>query len=280
MMSIKRDLANIAESALDVLIVQPRAGAVAVLFEELHLKQLFEQFGVDCVFDIGANAGQYAEKLRHRVGYQGAILSYEPNPVVALRLHQNAQNDPNWHVNEIALANIAGNMTFNIMTEDQYSSFLAPSERETEVCAQGNKIVRRIEVETHTLTQEFSNWSKQIKFDVPFLKMDTQGNDLAVAQGGEDVLHNFIGIQTELAVKRLYDGAPDFIESIKYFRSLGFELSAFVPNNEGHFPQLVEIDAILIRSDLMDNLARKIHGAKPPEPPENVSKLMRLFSLP
>ncbi|MGH6936891.1 MAG: FkbM family methyltransferase, partial [Methylocella sp.] len=89
-----------------------------------------------------------------------------------------------------------------------------------------------------------------IRFKYPFLKIDTQGNDVAVVKGGEDVLRNFVGIQTELAVKRLYDGTLDFIGAIEYFRSMGFELSALVPNTVGQFPQLIEIDAILIRSDL------------------------------
>jgi hypothetical protein len=114
-----------------------------------------------------------------------------------------------------------------------------------------NNIEQRIDVESRTLAQEFATWSRRIRFRHPFLKMDTQGNDLAIVQGGEDVLCKFIGIQTEMAIKRLYEEAPDFIEATTYFRSVGFELSALVPNNEGHFPQLIEMDAILIRNDLI-----------------------------
>jgi FkbM family methyltransferase len=248
-MSIKRYLKSFVESALNVRIVRPYE--VPLLFEEFHLKRMLDQFAVDCVFDIGANAGQYGGRLRIRADYRGEILSYEPNPNVAGRLRETAKDDPNWYVSEIALGRVAGRRPFNLMADDQFSSFLEPSESEVKVCAQLNKVERRIDVETRTLAQEYARWSEQIQFRRPFLKMDTQGHDVAIVQSGEDVLRNFIGIQTELAVKKFYDGAPDFIHAIEYLRSLGFELSAFVPNNYGHFPQLIEIDAILIRNDLI-----------------------------
>jgi hypothetical protein len=111
--------------------------------------------------------------------------------------------------------------------------------------------VREVEVTASTLAQEFTAAQERLTFRRPFLKMDTQGNDVAVAEGGEDVLQCFAGIQTELAVKRLYEDAPDFMSALAYFRSRGFDISALVPNNEGHFPQLIEIDGILIRRDLI-----------------------------
>jgi FkbM family methyltransferase len=248
-MSIKRHVASFVERAFNVRFVRPHV--VTRLFEEFHLKKVLHRFDVDCVFDIGANTGQYAEMLREKAGYRGEILSYEPNPNVVATLRERAKGDLNWHINEVALGCAAGRRPFNIMANDQFSSFLSPSETDTKLCTQLNRIERRIDVETHTLAQEFANWSQQIRFRHPFLKMDTQGNDVAVIQGGESVLRNFIGIQTELAIKRLYDGAPEFVDALEYIRSMGFELSALVPNNEGHFPQLIEIDAILIRKDLM-----------------------------
>jgi FkbM family methyltransferase len=248
-MSIKRSLANFVEAALNVRIVRP--DVVGLLFEEFHLKRVFDLCDVDCVFDVGANWGQYAEKLRQRVGYRGEIISFEPNPNVVDGLREKATNDPKWHVVDIALDRTAGPKTFNIMIEDQMSSLLAPSESEVVTYAKINKVTQHRVVETRTLSQEYTTFAQQIEFKHPFLKMDTQGNDVAIARGGEAVLRNFVAIQTELAVKRLYCGTPDFGSTLEYFRSMGFELSALVPNNEGDFPQLIEIDAILLRDDLI-----------------------------
>jgi FkbM family methyltransferase len=248
-MSIKRKIARVIERELGLAIV-PRQ-EIASLFEENHLRRFFTAFQVDCVFDVGANIGQYAEMLRSRVGYEGTIISYEPIPQIAEQLRNRAKDDPHWHVMELALDQTAGRKTFNVMASDQFSSLLPPSQSETASLAHHNAVVENVSVETRTLAQEFMAQSARLNFQTPFLKMDSQGNDIAIAKGGEDVLGRFAGIQTELAIRRLYEGAPDFMTAISYLRTAGFEVSAFVPNNEGHFPQLIEIDAILIRRDLI-----------------------------
>ncbi len=46
--------------------------------------------------------------------------------------------------------------------------------------------------------------------------MDTQGNDLAVARGAGDRLSRFVGLQSELAIKKIYERQPDFIESLQF----------------------------------------------------------------
>jgi hypothetical protein len=40
--------------------------------------------------------------------------------------------------------------------------------------------------------------------------MDTQGNDFAVVEGAGDALSAFVGLQSELALHKLYDDAVDF----------------------------------------------------------------------
>ena len=43
-----------------------------------HLATLFQKLNIRCVLDVGANIGQYREFLRHQVGYDGLIISFEP----------------------------------------------------------------------------------------------------------------------------------------------------------------------------------------------------------
>ena len=80
--------------------------------------------------------------------------------------------------------------------------------------------------------------------------MDTQGHDFQVAQGAGEILKEFIGLQSELSIKPIYEDTLDYQKVIAYYTSQGFELSAFVPNNEGHFPQLIEIDCIMYNKNL------------------------------
>lgn len=245
-MSLKRTAADAMERALGVRIVRP--GAVALLFEEEHLRRFFEHFEVDCVFDVGANGGQYAKMLRERVGYQGFIVSFEPIPDLAREIRTLAQNDPRWFIEEAALDREAGTARFNVTTESQFSSLHESMGNEIDLFENDIAVVQRIEVTTTTLARELVKYRDRVEFQRPFLKMDTQGHDLAVAEGAGPALREFVGLQSELAIKRIYDGSPSYDEAIDYYRKHGFELSAFVPNNAGHFPRLIEIDCIMYRT--------------------------------
>ena len=50
------------------------------IWEQQHLKKIFKYTEVDCVFDIGANYGQYAKMLRSDIKFKGLIISFEPIP--------------------------------------------------------------------------------------------------------------------------------------------------------------------------------------------------------
>jgi FkbM family methyltransferase len=242
MATIKRMIANALGRALDVSIV-PKGG-IAPLFEIEHLKRFFEEFAVDCVFDVVANAGQYAETLRE-FGYTGSIVSFEPIPALAAQLREKAHPDGRWFVEEVALDETVRAVSFNVMESSQFSSLKAPSQEETAQFANLNVVAHGLDVTTAQLATYFARYQGQLAFRRPFLKMDTQGNDLAVARGAGTHLAEFVGLQSELAIKRIYAGSDDYRAALDFYQSAGFELSAFVPNNYGHFPMLVEMDCIM-----------------------------------
>jgi FkbM family methyltransferase len=245
-MGIKRNLVEIAESAIGAKIFRPEN--VGVAFEEVHLKRFFSYFQIDCVFDVGANAGQYAELLRHRAEFKGPIISFEPIPDMLQHLKHKAERDLNWHIEPVALSETAGNAIFNVMAGSQFSSLLPPKHDEYDLFTERNRVTQSIPVVTSTLKIEYLKYKKKLGFSRPFLKMDTQGSDVAIVQSAEEIINEFVGLQSELSIKRLYENSPYFHEAISFYQSKGFELSAFVPNNAGHFPYLVETDCIMFRT--------------------------------
>lgn len=227
-----------------------------LLPEQTHLQRLLTHFKVDCVFDVGANTGQYATMLRRKAGFKGRIISFEPIPEAAEKARRKAKSDPLWTIEELALADTSESRLFNVMAGSEFSSLSAPRNDEVGRFAAMNRPVRSIMVEAETLGSAFQRLQAEYGFKRPFLKMDTQGFDLAVLRGAGDALSNFVGFQSELSIRRIYQDAADFREAITFYQSLGFDLSAFAPNNAGHFPALIEIDCIMVRRDLMADALR------------------------
>src|SRR6266436_659552 len=66
-----------------------------------HLKSVFATLRINCVFDVGANVGEYGLMLR-RIGYQGRIISFEPVRGIFEKLKQTAAGDDAWTTMNIA----------------------------------------------------------------------------------------------------------------------------------------------------------------------------------
>jgi len=221
------------------------------LHEIRHLKKLFDFLDVDCVLDVGANAGQYATMLRNRVGFSGEIISFEPNPALYPELLKRSLSDNHWHVMNIALSNTEGSLPFNIMAESQFSSFKAPNSEEYAGLSHLNKVQKIVTVPCFRLDTLFDELKEKYPFARPFLKMDTQGNDRAVFEGACNTIGEIRGLQSELSFKRLYKDSPSYDETLTAYTHAGFELSALVPNNAGHFPSLLEMDCIMINKSFL-----------------------------
>jgi FkbM family methyltransferase len=212
---------------------------------------LFKWADVDCVFDVGANAGQYTDMLRRQISFKGPIISCEPVPELASELRKQAKSDELWFVEEVALSDQSGQRTFNVSVSSEASSLNKLDARTTDRVGSHFAVARQCQVRTEVLSFVYSSYVRGLKFQRPFLKMDTQGHDLEVVAGAGASLEHFIGLQSELAVIPLYDGTPNYKTALATLEDAGFALGAIVPNNAGHFPRLFEFDCIMINKRLL-----------------------------
>jgi FkbM family methyltransferase len=218
--------------------------------EIVALRRFIAHFGVDCVLDVGANAGQYARMLRKDVGFSGTILSFEPNPAIFAKLEAAARADPHWHAFQIALSDRDGEAQFNIMAADQFSSLNAPDAGLEPIFATRNRVERSVAVPCRRLETLLPELPQAVAARALLLKMDTQGHDAAVVAGAGAALRRMIGVQSELAVRPLYVGATDWQAMVARMGEAGFVPNAVFANNKGHFPLLVEMDGLFVRADL------------------------------
>jgi FkbM family methyltransferase len=255
MESVKRKIADKVGRIFGVSIMRPAvmqqtiSGNLQEAVEQYNLSRFLRHFDVDCVFDVGANAGQYAEKLRTKCDYRGPIISFEPIHDLANPLRQKASNQSNWFIEETVLSEKSGPITFNVMASDQFSSIKKPRDEDEQF--EGMAVTAAATLEATTLESHFEKYQMKLGFKRPFLKMDTQGSDLDVARGAGRRLKKFVGLQSELSFNPLYANAPTAFEAITFYRSQGFELTALIANNGGYFPRLFEMDCICYRKDAL-----------------------------
>lgn len=215
------------------------------------LRRIVDTFSIDCVFDIGANQGQYGRMLRRNAGFNGTIISVEPNPETFAILEKGSKSDPRWHSKNIGLADHDGEQCLAIMAGHQFTSLSEPIATNVSNVGALNTVRRRITVPVKTLKTFYSEVSRISKPARPFLKMDTQGYDAVIARSAGELISQFVGIQTELSFVRLYSDSIPFQETFELYARLGFTLCAIIPNNAGHFPHLLEQDAIFLNNEFI-----------------------------
>lgn len=219
---------------------------------EYMLQRLIALLRVDMVFDVGGNVGQYAGQLRRKIGYRGPLLSFEPMPAAAARLRALAARDPQWQVRECAIDEQAGRPRFNIMAGDQFSSLLPPSQAFEGRFHGQHRVAQVIEVEAITLREAVD---AAPAFERGLLKLDTQGSEMRILRAGLESLPRFPAIQIEVGFQTLYEGEEDFHQVLAAFEHWGYRLCALFPNNQGHFPHLLEMDALFLRREFLPPLA-------------------------
>jgi FkbM family methyltransferase len=228
-------------------LVIARPASLHTLWEPALIERFFCHFGVDLVLDIGANAGQYARLLRHRVGYGGHIVSCEPTPGLAHGLREAAAADGLWHIEECAVSDKAGRAAFNLLGDSEFSSLDKPSDAGLVEFGSKMETVRCVDVRCRTVSDLVEEYASRYGSRAIYVKSDTQGGESRVIDGVELNIGRICGFQLELSFKALYENSVPFDQMIHRMQHLGFELNSIFPNNGGHFPQLIEMDAIFYR---------------------------------
>jgi len=94
---------------------------------------------------------------------------------------------------------------------------------------------------------------ERIGFKRPYLKIDTQGFDIEVLQGGNESLDAVRALQTEASVIGIYKGMPGYMETIRYLGDSGFDITGFYPVSRDRSLRLIEFDCVMINRSIAAN---------------------------
>lgn len=152
-------------------------------FEELELDFLKANLSSGDIFlDIGSNIGLFSLVASQRVGDEGLVVAYEPNPVTYFRLVENIKINGlnNIQTHNIGLSNSKNELDFYISKNgyDAWNSF-AP---------EPSKLQEKIKVPVSTLDTVI----KELDIEkIKVIKIDVEGWEKFVLQGGQQFLTEF-----------------------------------------------------------------------------------------
>ncbi|MET8163643.1 FkbM family methyltransferase [Streptomyces sp. NPDC102259] len=212
-----------------------------------HVVAMLELYGVNCVFDVGANNGQYAKRLR-KLGYTGRIVSFEPTSETFARLEKAAAEDPDWQVHRCGLGREETTAEIHVGWKTM-NSLLPASDYGKGRYSRFTKADTE-EIRVRRLDEVMAEALDGLAEPRPFLKMDTQGYDLEVFAGAGERIAEFVGMQSEVAVLKLYEGSPGMGEAVAVYEAAGFGITGMYPvTREASTGRVIEFDCVLMRAD-------------------------------
>ncbi|MFC5413070.1 FkbM family methyltransferase [Larkinella bovis] len=199
---------------------------------------------IDLVFDIGANTGQYAQRIR-ALGYRGEIVSFEPMDEAYQQLKGKAKSDPHWNTVHTGLGDYDGTAVINVSTNSYSSSILdilplhLESAPESIYARQELITVKRLD----SLIDQYYKPGRNL-----FVKIDTQGFERQVFEGCLNSLEKIKGFQMELSLQPLYKGETLMQEMLDILKQFKFKLKLL---DNGHRSdrtgELLQVEAYFFR---------------------------------
>jgi FkbM family methyltransferase len=176
--------------------------------------RLIRERGITVVLDVGANAGQWASRLRED-GYLGTIVSFESLRQAYEELRAAAAVDPAWDTRRTALGEVSGVATINVSANSYSSSFL-PMTKATLDAAPDAAYVSQEDVAITRLDL----------LDLPsgrkMLKADVQGTEPAVIRGAQGLLPEVELVELEMSLVPIYAGQELAPAVCSLMRACGF----------------------------------------------------------
>lgn len=216
----------------------PTAGGIS------HLQGRLMQ-DTPTVLDVGANVGQYAERLRD-LGVDSRIISFEPGSRAYGTLARKASKaSSRWDARNVALSSEAGTANLRVSANSVSSSLLDVAEAHLQA-APASRTQSTEEVRVSTLDAELDGDA-----GYPYwLKLDVQGLELRVLEGASRTLTRTRAIQAEVSFAPLYSGQTDWLELCRHLTEAGFLFRYMQPGYEDASTGfMLQADVLFVREE-------------------------------
>lgn len=220
---------------LEVRKYQPHRDPYRRLVAVLQRQQL------GTVLDVGANVGQFANKLR-QAGYKNQIISFEPLSDAYTYLVQAAKSDPRWTIEpRCGVGARNGTTEIQIAGNSQSSSILDMTDRHRK----GEPSSVYIGKETTDVITLADYLTAHADLRGIGLKIDTQGYEAEVLEGLGDCWDRAKVIQIELSLTTLYVREKLFLDLYGQIEDHGYRCISLEPGfTDRRTMEMLQVDAI------------------------------------
>lgn len=185
----------------------------------LFRRQFVKELDSDCIFDIGANIGQFRTDIRS-VSKNVKIVSFEPVEKNYSLLKNLESRDANFYAIALGIGK-PGEYKINVASNGGLSSSIYTSEKHSALHQQVDfKKTERINVISLTQAiEKYAGCSSRV-----FLKIDVQGAENDVLQDLKFVYRSISAIIVETSYTNLYSSGSTFYETIQLLNECNFEV--------------------------------------------------------
>lgn len=211
----------------------------------IFLNNILKNNNIDCLIDIGAYQGDFTKKLILS-GFKGDVISIEPVTENHKKLLSKAKRFRNWKVyKRVGLGDRRQVLDINVSENLQSSSFLKNNSNHVKLLKESNyKYSEKCEV--ILLDDLFDELS--IKYKNIFLKIDAQGFEKKIIDGGPKVLQQCKGVLCEVNNEILYENDIHWKEMIKLFEAQNFKLHSILDAyRDLETGKTIQFDVIFLR---------------------------------
>lgn len=200
----------------------------------MNLELVKKYFSPSSILDVGAHVGEFYS-LAKSVFPDAKIVSVEAEPSCSTEL-----------------LNVNPNSIIALLAKDNaiYNWYKTT---ENSICT-GNSIYREISdhfsdeklIVEERIGIKLSDLFKPNQFDL--IKLDTQGSELDILQGGLDICKSAKGIIIETSINKYNDGAPLYVQVVVFMNSIGFEQKEEI--DVFHYGNIFQKDILFIKKGL------------------------------
>ena len=196
------------------------------------------------IVDIGANSGQFSTAVSHLLRPQEMII-IEANPGLQQELYRNLSHIRSKEILITGIGNFDGQLPFNFNVDSQVSSFLSLGvDRLKSFPESVTKVT-----ETLPIAKLDTLFASRGLLEPILLKIDVQGLERDVIEGGEVFLKSVKWLLIETSFAQLYKGEASFPEMLDILKVHGFEFVGAVNYHEdSRRTRIIEMDALFQRA--------------------------------